>query len=136
MESKNVHKIAYITGLEPRFYHHSLKKDFYKGIKLESNPDFIEFDPIISKNQLRYVSEGIWMGGTNVVNYFNTYLKYVSKDDILFRMDADTWNPKIMKLETVSHLVCLKRRKKNWKQLKNDTVGYKKIYLKYIAEMI
>ena len=132
---QDICKIENVTGLKLKLYYYDNKRDFYKDIIINDNMVLFPFDPIISLNQLRYVSEGSWRGGINEVDYIVTHLKYVSGNELMFQIDIDTWNPKIRKIETKLHSVYFEKNE-DWMQIKNNSDVAKKIYLKHIAEMI
>ena len=124
-----------MTELQLILYYYDKKRDFYKDIIIENDSDFTRFDPIIVMNQLRYVAEGSWKGGFNLMKYIDTKLKYVSENELMLQVDANTWYPKMRKIKTKSHFVYFEKYK-DWKQIKNNSNRAGKMYLKHIAEMI
>ena len=136
----DIYKIEDITGLEPELYHSCKKMYFYRDVIMNDNLNSDNYDPIISKNQLRYVSEyswrdGSWIGGSNIVVYITTNLKYVSKNNLMFKMDNNKWDPEIREIETKSHFVYF-RKNDDWKRVKSSSTEALEMRMKYVAELI
>ena len=128
-------RIANVTGLKLKIYYYDTKRDFYNDVAIEYYSDFVRFDPIILMSQLRCVSEESWKGGFNLMKYIDTKLKYISENELMLQVDANTWDPKIREIETKSHLVYF-RKNEDWKRVKSSSDEAYKIFMKYVAEMI
>lgn len=128
-------RIENVTGLKLKMYYYDNKRYFYKDVVIDNDLVTYPFDPIISFNQLRYVSEGSWKGGHNIVDYIDTYLNYVSGNELMLQVKINTWDPRIRKIVTKFHFVYFEKNK-DWRQIKNKSDEAEKMYLKYIMEMI
>ena len=133
MISEDVCRIETLTGLKLKIYNYDDKLYLNKDVPSSDNLDTSLFDPVILKNQLRYVSEKSWKCG--VTDFTVTNLKYVSENELMLQIENYIWYKEIMKVERKSHFVYF-GKSECWKRLENYSGVAEQIHLKYVAELI
>ena len=133
MISEDVCRIETLTGLKLKMYNYDKKLYLNEDVPLTDDLDTSLFDPVIFKNQLRYVSEKFWRLGT--ADFTVTNLKYVSGNELMLQIENYIWDKEIMRIERKSHFVYF-GKSECWKRLENYSSVAEQIHLKYVAELI